>query len=81
MLRPGGPGQVDGWQAQVLGRVLGRADVWMYSGGLSDQSVRSGLMTPVHDLAAAVGEALGRRRRSRLCVLPQGPLTVATPAG
>ena len=80
MLRPGGPGELDGWQAQVLGRVLGRAEVWVYSGGLSDRSVRSGLMTPVHDLAAAVAEALDRRRSSRLCVLPQGPLTVATPA-
>jgi lactate racemase len=80
MLRPGGPGQLDGWQAQVLGRVLGRAEVWVYSEGLSDRSVRSGLMTPVHDLVAAVGEALDRNRSSRLCVLPQGPLTVATPA-
>ncbi len=81
MLRPAGPGELDGWQAQVLGRVLGRAEVWVYSGGLSDEAVRSGLMTPVHDLEAAVGKALDRGRSSRLCVLPQGPLTVATPAG
>ena len=82
MLRPHGPGQLDGWQVQVLGRVLGRAEVWIYSEGLSDEAVRSGLMTPVGDLAAAVAEALDLRGRSaRLCVLPHGPLTVATPLG
>jgi nickel-dependent lactate racemase len=81
LVRPHGPGQLDGWQTQVLGRVLGRAEVWVYSEGLSDQAVRSGLMAPVHDLAAAVTEALDRKsRRTRLCVLPQGPLTVATPS-
>ena len=80
LVRPDGPGELDRWQAQVLGRVLGRAEVWVYSDGLSDEAVRAGLMTPVHDLAAAVGEALDRQgSRARLCVLPQGPLTVATP--
>lgn len=82
MRRPRGPGQVDGWQAQVLGRVLGRAEVWVHSTGLSDQEVRSALMTPVDDVSVAVTEALERRGGSaRLCALPQGPLTVATPVG
>ncbi len=80
MLRPGGPGELDGWQAQVLGRVLGRAEVWMYSAGLTDADVLSGLMRPIHDLSEALGEALDRvGRAARLCVLPRGPLTVATP--
>jgi hypothetical protein len=79
LARPRGPGQLDEWQAQVLGRVLERAEVWMYAGGLSDDAIRSGLMVPVADPAAAVSEALERQGAgSRLCVLPQGPLTVAT---
>ncbi len=86
LARPGGPGQVDGWQSQVLGRVLGRAEVWLYSDGLTDRSVRTARMVPVSDLATAVADALAARSRAlgrpaRLCVLPQGPLTVATPAG
>ncbi len=77
---PDGPAEQDGWQAQVLGRVLSRAEVWVHSSGLSAAAVRSGLMTPVDDVGAAVGQALARRgRRARLCVLPRGPLTVATP--
>jgi nickel-dependent lactate racemase len=80
LLRPDGPGELDAWQAQVLGRVLGRAEVWMYSDGLSDQSIEAGLMTPQHDVAAAVTQALALQGRgARLCVLPQGPLVVATP--
>jgi nickel-dependent lactate racemase len=82
LVHPGGPGELDGWQAQVLGRVLMRAEVWVHSSGLSDTAVRSGLMSPVADLATAVSEALTRRGpRARLCVLPRGPLTVATPIG
>jgi nickel-dependent lactate racemase len=82
LLRPDGPGELDGWQAQVLGRVLQRAEVWMYSEGLSDLAVGSGLMTPVGDVAAAVTEALERKGPgARLCVLPRGPLTVALPLG
>ncbi len=80
LLRPDGPSELDRWQAQVLGRVLSRSEVWMYSEGLSDRAVASGLMVPVHDLGAAVTDALDRRGPgARLCVLPQGPLIVATP--
>ncbi len=79
LARPGGRGGLDIWQAQVLGRVLEHAEVWMHSGGLTDAEIRSGLMAPVADLSAAVAEALGRRGPgARLCVLPHGPLTVAT---
>ena len=80
LVRPGGPGELDGWQAQILGRVLGRADVRMYSDGLSAEAIASGFMTPVRDVAAAVAEALDRRGPdARLCVLPRGPLIVPTP--
>ncbi len=82
LARPRGPGRLDAWQAQVLGRVLGRAEVWMFSEGLSDDAVRSAMLSPVHDLSAAVAAALDRTGPgARLCVLPHGPLTVATSAG
>jgi nickel-dependent lactate racemase len=80
MVDPSGPGRQDAWQAQVLGRVLRRAEVWMYSEGLSDDDLRAARLRPVHDLSAAVEQALARQSRgARLCVLPRGPLVVATP--
>ena len=40
LLRPDGPGQLDAWQAQVLGRVLRHAAVWMFTDGLTEDEVR-----------------------------------------
>ncbi len=81
LVRPAGPGQLDAWQAQVLGRVLGRAEVRVFSEGLSDDAVRSAMLVPVQDVGEAVSDALDRKGAgARLCVLPHGPLTVATPS-
>ena len=74
----GGP-ELDRWQAQVLGRVLQRAEVQLYSEGLSHDAIRTAQLVPVHDLAGAVRGALGRLgAAARVAVLPEGPLTVAT---
>ncbi len=79
--RPVGPGVVDLWQTQVLGRVLERAEVRLFSEGLEDDDVRAARMEPVGDVGSAVASALAERGPdARLCVLTQGPLTVATPA-
>ncbi len=81
MIRPTGPGAVDVWQAQVLGRVLRRAEVRLHADGLGDDDVRTARMVPVGDLQGALDQALAERGpAARLCVLPQGPLTVATPS-
>jgi lactate racemase len=76
-----GPSEPDRWQVQVLGRVLRKADVWLHAEGLDDGDVEAAHLRPVADVTDAVGEALARVGRSaRLCVLPQGPLTVVTVA-
>jgi nickel-dependent lactate racemase len=74
-----GAPELDRWQAQVLGRVISRAEVHLYSEGLDDLVVRGAQLVPVHDLAGAVGAALARLGTApRVAVLPEGPLTVAT---
>jgi lactate racemase len=76
----GGP-ELDRWQAQVLGRVLARAEVQLHSGGLDDATIADALLIPVADLDGAVEAALGRLgARARVAVIPEGPLTVATVA-
>jgi lactate racemase len=74
----GGP-ELDRWQAQVLGRVLQRAQVWLYSEGMTDQMTAGALLVPVHDLSTVVDDALAALGGSgTVAVLPLGPLTVAT---
>jgi nickel-dependent lactate racemase len=74
----GGP-ELDRWQAQVLGRVLQRAQVWLYSDGLSDATTADALLVPVADLLTVVDDALvALGGKGSVAVLPQGPFTVAT---
>ena len=74
-----GGAELDRWQAQVLGRVLTRAQVWLYSEGLTDEMTVDALLVPVHDLATAVAEALAELGGTgSVAVLPEGPLTVVT---
>ncbi len=78
---PDGRSETDRWQAQVLGRVLRHAQVWLHTQGLTDDEVAAAFLRPVADVTDAVAEALGaagRGRRTRLGVLPYGPLTVAS---
>ncbi len=73
-----GPARLDRWQTQILGRVLGRADVWLYTDGLDDDEVRRACLRPASDLQGTVDGALERAGPgARCCVLPEGPLTVA----
>jgi lactate racemase len=74
-----GGSELDRWQAQVLGRVLARAEVHLHSSGLDVAAVRDALMVPAPDLDEAVEGALERLGPApRVAVLPEGPLTVAT---
>jgi hypothetical protein len=64
----------DQWQLQVLGRVLRRATVQLYSEGLSAEEIRAAQLQPVNDISAAIRDLNPRR----LCVLPRGPMTVVS---
>ncbi len=83
-----GPSETDRWQAQVLGRILHHAQVWLHTQGLTDAEVHAAFLRPVDDVSDAVAEALdtagrglGGGRHARLGVLPYGPLTVASASG
>jgi nickel-dependent lactate racemase len=74
-----GAPELDRWQAQVLGRVLARAEVRLHAEGIADGAVAPGLLEPAPDLDATVAAALARLgARPRVAVMPEGPLTVAT---
>ena len=67
----------DQWQLQVLGRVLARARVALYS-SLEDDDVRAAHLTPIHDISAAVAQECERLGGdATVCALPEGPQTIA----
>jgi nickel-dependent lactate racemase len=72
---------LDTWQAQVLGRVLAKATVHLFTEGLSPDQVRDVHLQPIEDPSVAVAELVSRRGPgATVCVLPDGPLTVTTVA-
>ena len=78
LVGPTGTPELDRWQAQVLGRVLDRAEVVLFAEGLEAAAWSTPLLTVVPDLDAAVASACSRLDPgARVAVLPEGPLTVA----
>ncbi len=66
----------DQWQVQVQAMVQQRADVYVYSQGLSVESIREALFLPCENLPAML-EALPAKYGSRVCILPEGPQVIA----
>ena len=72
------PGYIaqDQWQVQVQATIQKKADVYVYSGGLSDEQIRRALFNPCRDISATLA-ALVEKHGPRVCVMPDGPLTIA----
>jgi nickel-dependent lactate racemase len=70
--RPGFSEQ-DQWQVQIQALIQQHADVYVYSDGLSDAQIHSALLRPTRNIETTLAELAPER----LCVLPEGPLTIA----
>ena len=67
----------DQWQVQIQARIQAKADVLLRCDGLTDDAVRGAHLQPIHDLDEAVMRLLRSQPDARICVLPQGPQTIA----
>ena len=68
----------DMWQAQILALILQKADVYFYSGNLSDQQIIDAFLRPCHDIGETVRMLVRKHgAATRICVLPEGPQTIA----
>jgi nickel-dependent lactate racemase len=69
----------DQWEAQVQAMVQLRAEVHVYSDGLSERQIREAMLIPCSSISDRVGELLARYGAdARVCVLPDGPQTIPT---
>ena len=75
LARPGYSAQ-DQWQVQIQAAIQKKADVYVYSDGLSDEQICRALFSPCRDIPAAL-QFLARKHGPRVCVMPDGPLTIA----
>jgi nickel-dependent lactate racemase len=75
LARPGFSVQ-DQWQVQIQAGIQKKADVYVYSDGLSDEQIRRALFTPCRDIPATISELI-KKHGPRVCVIPDGPQTIA----
>ena len=68
----------DQWQVQIQAQIQLHAAVYVYSDGLSDAQITGALFQPCRDITATVAMLQQRYGHNcRICVLPEGPLTIA----
>jgi nickel-dependent lactate racemase len=67
----------DQWQVQIQARVQCRARVLVHADGLTDREIAAAHLEPVHDVSDALASLLQRDPDARVCVLPEGPQTIA----
>lgn len=67
----------DQWEAQVQALIQLRADVHVYSDGLSDEQIREALLIPCRSIEDTLAGLLNRYSpKATVCVLPEGPQTI-----
>lgn len=67
----------DQWQVQIQAQIQSRADVYVYSDGLTDEQIQRALFIPCHNLEQTVWRLLEKYgSQARICVIPEGPQTI-----
>ncbi len=73
--RPGFACQ-DMWQAQTHALICQRATVHFHSAHLTDEQIRDAFMEPTSDIGETVRHLVAGGVGKRVCVVPQGPMTI-----
>lgn len=69
---------MDQWEVQVQAQVQRRADVYVYSEGLTAAQIRAALFIPCGDIAETVSALQAKYGAdARICVMPEGPYSNA----
>lgn len=80
MLAQPGFSEHDQWQVQIQAQIQLKADIYVHSGSLDDEQIAQALLIPCNDVSAQVSqltEKYAGPRPPRVCVMPDGPLTIA----
>lgn len=67
----------DQWQVQIQAQIQRRADVYVYSDGLTDEQIERALFSPCRNLEQTVSQLLEKYgSEARICVIPEGPQVI-----
>jgi nickel-dependent lactate racemase len=67
----------DTWQIYYQALIQLKANVYLFSDKLDDNTIKRALFKPVSDISALVDEIVQKTGpRTRICVLPEGPQTI-----
>ena len=67
----------DQWQVQIQAQIQSRANVYVYSDGLTDEQIQRALFIPCRNLEQTVWQLLEKYgSQARICVIPEGPQTI-----
>jgi nickel-dependent lactate racemase len=70
----------DQWQVQIQAQIQQRAEIYVYSEGLTDQQIRDAWLKPCDDIPALVARLI-KEVGPRGCVIPEGPQVIPTWTG
>lgn len=77
LLERPGFSEADQWQVQTQALIQLRADVYVFSEGLTDEQIRRALFIPCRDISETISSLMKKYGpHPRICVLPEGPLTI-----
>jgi len=69
----------DQWQVQIQAIIQKRADIHVYSDGLSDEQIEGALLTPCRSLENFLTQVASETEsEASICVIPEGPQVVAS---
>jgi nickel-dependent lactate racemase len=67
----------DQWQVQIQAQIQNRANVYVYSDGLTDDQIERALFIPCRDLEQTVSQLQEKYgAQASICVIPEGPQTI-----
>lgn len=67
----------DQWQVQIQARIQNRAEVYVYSDGLTDMQIEKALFKPCRKLEQTIAQLQEKYgHAARICVIPDGPQTI-----
>lgn len=76
MLAQPGFQAADQWMLQIQAMIQHKAEVHVFSNGLSDEQIESALFIPCRNIEQRMAE-LTARLGPRMCILPEGPQVIA----